>query len=76
MTPDGEIKNGESSFDTFESTEIVANPKACASGDRFVEDMREMFGANGPYDESGLSGQQVVDGMSGGAGVIVIHLYS
>lgn len=43
-TPDGDIKNGESSFDTFESTEIVANPKACASGDRFVEDMREMFG--------------------------------
>lgn len=44
MTPHGDIKNGESSFDTFESTEIVANPKACASGDRFVEDMREMFG--------------------------------
>ena len=44
-TPDGDIKNGENSFDTFESTEIVANPKACASGDRFVEDMREMFGA-------------------------------
>jgi hypothetical protein len=44
-TPDGDINNGESSFDTFESTEIVVNPKACASGDRFVEDMREMFGA-------------------------------
>lgn len=45
MTPYGDIKNGESSFDTFESTEIVANPQACASGDRFVEDMRDMFGA-------------------------------
>jgi hypothetical protein len=33
-------------------------------------------GANGPYDESGISGQQVIDGMSGGAGVIVIYLYS
>lgn len=45
ITPEGDIKNGQSSFDTFESTEIVANPKACASGDRFVEDMRSMFGA-------------------------------
>lgn len=44
-TPNGDIKNGEGSFDTFTSAEIVANPKACASGDRFVEDMREMFGA-------------------------------
>jgi hypothetical protein len=42
---DKNINNGESSFDTFESTEIVVNPKACASGDRFVEGMREMFGA-------------------------------
>lgn len=45
ITPDGEIRNGEGNFDTFESTEIVVNPKACASGDRSIADMREMFGA-------------------------------
>lgn len=43
-TPYGDIKNGESDWETFTSKEILANPKACASGDRFVEDMREIFG--------------------------------
>lgn len=45
ITPDGDIKNGLSDWETFTSAEIVANHKACASGDRFVEDMREIFGA-------------------------------
>jgi hypothetical protein len=44
-TPDGDINNGQGDWMTFESAEIVVNPKACASGDRFVEGMREMFGA-------------------------------
>jgi hypothetical protein len=45
ITPQGDIKNGVSDWETFTSREIVANPTACASGDRFVEDMRENFGA-------------------------------
>lgn len=33
-------------------------------------------GSNGPFDESGLTSAQVLEGLSGGAGVIVIYLYS
>jgi hypothetical protein len=45
ITPEGDIKNGVSDWETFTSHEIVVNPSACASGDRSIADMREMFGA-------------------------------
>jgi len=45
ITPEGEIKNGQSDWETFTSREIVANHVACASGDKFVSDVREIFGA-------------------------------
>jgi hypothetical protein len=45
ITPEGDIQNGVSDWETFTSREIVANPSACASGDRSIADMREMFGA-------------------------------
>jgi hypothetical protein len=45
MTPHGEIKNGESAAGVFESIEIVGNPEACANPDKFIDEVREMFGA-------------------------------
>ena len=45
MTPHGEIKNGESAPGVFESIEIVGNPEACANPDKFIDEVREMFGA-------------------------------
>ena len=45
MTPHGDIKNGVSDWETFTSREIVANPKACAADDKFIDEAREIFGA-------------------------------
>jgi hypothetical protein len=45
ITPEGEIKNGIKSADTFSSREIVANHKACASPDEFIKTLRKDFGA-------------------------------
>jgi hypothetical protein len=45
MTPHGDIKNGQSDWETFTSREIVANPKACAADDKFIAEAREIFGA-------------------------------
>ena len=45
ITPDGDIKNGASDWETFTSREIVANPKACAADDKFLNEAREIFGA-------------------------------
>jgi hypothetical protein len=45
ITPEGDIKNGQSDWETFTSREIVANHVACASGDKFVSEVREIFGA-------------------------------
>jgi hypothetical protein len=45
ITPEGSIKNGISDWETFTSKEIVANHKACASGDKFMDEAREIFGA-------------------------------
>jgi hypothetical protein len=45
ITPDGDIKNGVSDWETFTSSEIVANHKACASDDKFIGEAREIFGA-------------------------------
>lgn len=45
ITPEGEIKNGIKSADTFSSREIVANYKACASPDEFIKTLRKDFGA-------------------------------
>jgi hypothetical protein len=42
MTPEGPIRNG---VGEFTSREIVANPEACATGDKFVNDTFEIFGA-------------------------------
>jgi hypothetical protein len=39
------VANGEGDAHVFMSREIVANPSACASGDKFVSEMREIFGA-------------------------------
>jgi hypothetical protein len=45
ITPDGDIKNGVSDWETFTSREIVANHKACAAQDKFVSETRQIFGA-------------------------------
>jgi hypothetical protein len=41
------VKNGEHSADTFESSEILADPVACASlqNDRFTSECRVELGA-------------------------------
>lgn len=43
ITPEGNIANGVKSSDTFASTEIVANWKACASPDEFIKTLRNDF---------------------------------
>lgn len=43
ITPEGDIKNGVKSGDTFSSCEIVANPKVCASPDEFIKTLRNEF---------------------------------
>lgn len=43
ITPEGDISNGVKSADTFASTEIVANWKACASPDEFIKTLRNEF---------------------------------
>jgi hypothetical protein len=40
-TQHGDVENGEGGF---HSSEIVANVEACASGDKFVGDVRDVFG--------------------------------
>ena len=45
ITPDGDIRNGAKDWETFTSSEIVANPKACAADDKFLNEAREIFGA-------------------------------
>lgn len=42
MTPHGDIENGQTAF---HSSEIVANVAACASGDKFIDEMRSTMGA-------------------------------
>ena len=44
-TPTGDVRNGQSSFDTYASTEIVANHAACTTPDQFMADARAIFGA-------------------------------
>jgi len=44
-TPTGDVRNGEPNFDTYRSTEIVANAAACTTPDQFMADAREIFGA-------------------------------
>ena len=41
-TPHGDVENSEAAYS---SSEIVANVAACASGDKFVDEAREIFGA-------------------------------
>lgn len=43
MTPWGDIQNGEGDANIYESTEILANPKACANG--MASDLRDTFDA-------------------------------
>jgi hypothetical protein len=45
ITPEGDIKNGQSDWETFTSREIVANHVACAVNDKFIAEAREIFGA-------------------------------
>lgn len=40
-----EVANGEGDARVFTSREILANPSACASGDPFIDELRETFDA-------------------------------
>ena len=44
ITPYGKIKNGNASLGVFESLEILANPEACANPDKFIDEVRDIFG--------------------------------
>lgn len=39
------VRNGEGDAFTFTSHELISNPSACASGDAFIGELREKFGA-------------------------------
>ena len=44
LTQYGKIKNGVAAEGVFESTEILANPEACANPDKFIDEVRDIFG--------------------------------
>lgn len=45
LTPYGKVENGVSAQGVFESIEILGNVEACANPDKFIDEVREIFGA-------------------------------
>ena len=45
LTPHGKVENGVNAPGVFESIEILGNVEACANPDKFIDEVREMFGA-------------------------------